>query len=204
MCRLHDFFSGKVRFIYTSTVTRSHSYYGKNYSYASPTSCSLYFVENCSADISDVCINHVFYADDLCLMAPCATALQELLNICYRYSVEVNLNFNATKSFCVAFTPKHYKLSLPPLFMNISPIMYTDSIKYLGFTFTSNHCDDADILKQIRMLYCRSNRLVIVYYLISAVNQYYLSYVEVFALYSTVHISGQIIRKLLFPRYEWH
>ena len=93
-------------------------------------------------------------------MATCAIALQELLNICYRYSVEVNLNFNSTKSFCVAFTPKHYKLSLPPLFMNSLPIMYTDSIKYLGFTFTSNNCDDADILKQMRMLYCRSNRLV--------------------------------------------
>ena len=37
--------------------------------------------------------------------------------------------------------------------------MYTDSIKYLAFTFTSNNCDDADILKQMRMLYCRSNRL---------------------------------------------
>ena len=93
-------------------------------------------------------------------MAPCAIARQELLNICYRYSVEVNLNFNATKSFCVAFTPKHYKLSLQPLFMNKLPIMYTDSIKYLGFNFTSNNCDDADILKQMRMLYCRSNRLV--------------------------------------------
>ena len=80
--------------------------------------------------ISDVCINHVFYADDLCLMAPCVIALHELL-ICYCYSVEANLNFNATKSFCVAFTPKHYKLSLPPLFMNTLPIMYTDSIKYL-------------------------------------------------------------------------
>ena len=44
--------------------------------------------------------------------------------------------------------------------MNTSPIMYTDSIKYLGFTFTSTNCDDADILKQMRMLYCRSNRLV--------------------------------------------
>ena len=121
---------------------------------------SLLNASRIGCHISDVCINHVFYADDLCLMAPCAIALQELLNICYRYSVEVNLNFNATMSFCVAFTPKHYKLSLPPLFMNISPIMYTDSIKYLGFTFTSNHCDDADILKQMRMLYCRSNRLV--------------------------------------------
>ena len=44
--------------------------------------------------------------------------------------------------------------------MNSLPIMYTDSIKYLGFTLTSNNCDDADILKQRRMLYCRSNRLV--------------------------------------------
>ena len=44
--------------------------------------------------------------------------------------------------------------------MNSLPIMYTNSIKYLGYTFTSNNCDDADILKEIRMLYCRSNRLV--------------------------------------------
>ena len=44
--------------------------------------------------------------------------------------------------------------------MNTSPIMYTASFKYLGFTFTSNNCDDADILKQMRLLYCRSNHLV--------------------------------------------
>ena len=43
--------------------------------------------------------------------------------------------------------------------MNSLPIMYTDSIKYLGFPFTSNNCDGADILKQMRTLYCRSNRL---------------------------------------------
>ena len=39
-CTLHDFVSGKVRFIYTSTVTRSYSCYGKNYAYASRTSYS--------------------------------------------------------------------------------------------------------------------------------------------------------------------
>ena len=44
--------------------------------------------------------------------------------------------------------------------MNSLPILYADSIKYLGFIFTSNNCDDSDILKQMRMLYCRSNRLV--------------------------------------------
>ena len=32
-------------------------------------------------------------------MAPCAIALQELINVCYQYSNEIDLNFNATKSF---------------------------------------------------------------------------------------------------------
>ena len=65
-------------------------------------------------------------------------------------------NTYSTKSFCVAFTPKHYILSLSSLFMNSLPILYyTDSIKYLGFIFTNNNCDDTEM----RMLYCRSNRL---------------------------------------------
>ena len=50
--------------------------------------------------IDNVCVNIVFYADDLCLMAPCAIALQEVLNICHSYSIIVDFNFNAKKSFC--------------------------------------------------------------------------------------------------------
>ena len=110
--------------------------------------------------ISDVCINHVFYADDLCLMAPCAIALQELINICCLYSIEIDLNFNGTKSYCMIFTPRNYKRFIPPLYLNKLPVLYTDTIKYLGYTFSSNNCDDNDMLKQMRMLYCRSNRLV--------------------------------------------
>ena len=54
----------------------------------------------------DLCINHVFYADDLnSLIASCVMVLQELISLCYKYSVEIDLNFNATKSYCVAFTP---------------------------------------------------------------------------------------------------
>ena len=36
--------------------------------------------------IEGKCINHVFYADDLCLMAPCAIILQELINMCFKYN----------------------------------------------------------------------------------------------------------------------
>ena len=49
--------------------------------------------------IDNVCVNDVFYADDLCLMAPCAIALQKLIHICHSYSIIVDLNFNAKKLF---------------------------------------------------------------------------------------------------------
>ena len=87
-------------------------------------------------------------------------SLQELINVFYQYSNEIDLNFNVPKSFCVTFTPKHYKLLLPSLFMNSLPILYAESVEYLGFIFTSNNCDDSDILRQMTMFYCRSNRLV--------------------------------------------
>ena len=112
--------------------------------------------------LNNVCINH-----DLCLMAPCAIALQELLNICHRYSITADLNFNAMKSFCVAFTPKSFKLSFLKLYINTAPIPYTDSLRYLEFIFTSNHRGGSDMLQQMRMLYARSNRLVRVFYFCS-------------------------------------
>ena len=108
--------------------------------------------------LDKVCFNHVFYADDLCLMAPCAIALQELLNICHSYNITVDAKFNALKSFCVAFTPKLFKRRFPELNINAALIPYTFSI-YLGFTFTNSHKDDNDMLRQMRMLYARSNRL---------------------------------------------
>ena len=110
--------------------------------------------------LNNVCFNHVFFADDLCLMAPCAIALQELLNICHKYSIIADSNMNGLKSFCGVFTPKSFKLSFPKLHINTAFILYTDSLKYLGFIFTSSDTDDNGVLQQMRMLYARSNRLV--------------------------------------------
>ena len=51
--------------------------------------------------IDDLCIDHVFYADDLCLRTPYAIALQELINllVCYDYSSGIDMNFNALTYF---------------------------------------------------------------------------------------------------------
>ena len=38
--------------------------------------------------IDNMCMNNVMYTDDICLMAPSPAALQELIDICYDFSVE--------------------------------------------------------------------------------------------------------------------
>ena len=43
--------------------------------------------------------------------------------------------------------------------MNTEKLEYADSIKYLAFTFSSDKKDDNDMLRQIRILYTKSNRL---------------------------------------------
>ena len=69
----------------------------------------------CSID--NLCMNYVMYADDICLMAPSPAAFQELINICYDFSVRNDLSFKPSKSYCMAFKPKSYKLSCPLLYM---------------------------------------------------------------------------------------
>ena len=45
------------------------------------------------------------YADDICLMAPSPAALEELINICYDFSVRNDLSVNSSKSYCMVFNP---------------------------------------------------------------------------------------------------
>ena len=44
--------------------------------------------------IYNICMNHVMYADDICLMAPSPASLQELIDICYDFSIQNDLSFN--------------------------------------------------------------------------------------------------------------
>ena len=72
------------------------------------------------------------YVDDICLMAPSPAALQELIDICYDFSVQNDLSFNSSKSYCMVFKPKSYKLSCLRLYMDNHLLKYTDDIEYLG------------------------------------------------------------------------
>ena len=64
----------------------------------------------------------------------------------------------------MVFKPKSYKLSCPRLYMDNQLLKHTDDIKYLGFTFSSDQKDDKDLLRQLRLLYTKSNRLLRLFY----------------------------------------
>ena len=104
----------------------------------------------------DLCVNHVMYAVDICLMVPSPAALQKQINICYNFNVRNNLSFKSYVSFCMIITPR----LCPTFYMNTEKLDYTDSTNYLSFTFSSDKKDDNDMLRQKKILYTKSNRLL--------------------------------------------
>lgn len=98
-----------------------------------------------------------FYADDLCLIAPTAIALQKLIDICSNYGIQHDIVYNPSKSVCMVFKPNGYKLHCPPVRLNNECIEYASSVRYLGVTICSTLCDNEELLKQMRGLYARTN-----------------------------------------------
>ena len=81
----------------------------------SPRLFSLYIDElsdrlsksNVGCFIDGTCMNHFFYADDICILAPSAISLQELINICAPYGEEHDILYNPLKckSKCMIIKP---------------------------------------------------------------------------------------------------
>ena len=85
------------------------------------------------------------YADDICLMVPSPSCSFTESNK-YLFSIQNNLSFNSTKSVCMVFKPRLYNLLCPTFYMNTEMLDYTDNIKYLCFTFSSDKKDDNMLL----------------------------------------------------------
>ena len=105
-------------------------------------------------------MNHVYYADDLCLLSPSAYGLQNLLDICVDYGLDHDIIFNPNKSVCMVFKPDKFKLYCPRVKIDQAELHYVDSVKYLGYMFNAICSDDDDMLRQMRSLYCRSNTIL--------------------------------------------
>ena len=122
--------------------------------------CYLLLNANIGCHIENTFINHIIYADDVCLFAPTLCSLQKLLNICEKIGFSNCINFNPSKSMYVVFNPKKRHYFIPSMIFKSTVLLPKCDVKYLGFILKDNLCDKAAISEELRTLYIRANMIL--------------------------------------------
>ena len=81
--------------------------------------------------IGDIFVASIVYADDICLLAPCRSVLQTLLDECEKYGIQWCLTYNPSKSKIMLFG-KH--CTFTALKMYGKDLESVEQCKYLGVT----------------------------------------------------------------------
>ena len=116
---------------------------------------------NAGCHFNGYSMNHLFYADDSCLLAPSPAGLQSLVDICVDYSIGNTLIYNKTKSKCMCFKPsKRKNLYLPNIWLNDKILEYVETFKYLGVFISNSSKDLDDMLRHRGYIYSRGNFLI--------------------------------------------
>ena len=104
-------------------------------------------------------INHLCYADDLCLISLSSSGMQHLLNICKEYGFTHKLLYNGSKSFVLCFKKNTLKVSFQSFYLDQMEIPTVDQCRYLGITISTNN-SDVHLKRQMRKLYANVNLLL--------------------------------------------
>ena len=96
-------------------------------------------------------INHMLYADDLCIVSLSSAGLQKLLSICDVYCASHSITFNVKKSVCMFFkctVNKHCDNST--VFLSGNQIDFVQEVKYLGVLLNPSMKTSIDVSRQTR------------------------------------------------------
>lgn len=108
--------------------------------------------------VYDQYIGCILYADDVILISPSVTGLQEMLDICLETASALNLNFNASKCHCIVFGKSSVSVSrITPMCLGASNIEWCTSIQYLGVYIVAGKCVSVDINPVKRAFYAACN-----------------------------------------------
>ena len=84
-----------------------------------------------------------------------------MLNLCYEFSQFNGIIFNFIKSQCMVFKLNRFKLYCPVVYLNGNILLIMLKKKeYLGYMFTNDKQDDVEMLRQFRLLYFLSNKIL--------------------------------------------
>ena len=114
---------------------------------------------NIRADIGSVLVNHLCYADDICLISLSSAGMQQLLNMYDTYAKKYDLLYNGTKSYSLCFKTKCSIFNKPVFTLNHLNIPTVDQSKYLGIIISENNCAP-DLKRQMSKLYDNVNMII--------------------------------------------
>ena len=105
-------------------------------------------------------LNHLIFADDICVFCPSVRWLQRILDVCQTYAESHGIVFNCNKTVSMTFKAKSAKsIATPLLKLGGQYVKSVDQYKYLGIVLDTELSDDKDIQRQLRYQYCAANKL---------------------------------------------
>jgi len=110
--------------------------------------------------IGEVLLNHLMFADDICVFCPSVRWLQRILDVCQTYAESHGIIFNCNKTVCMTIKAKRAKSTATPILkLDGQYVRCVDQYKYLGILLDTELSDDKDIQRQLRYQYCAANEL---------------------------------------------
>ena len=97
-------------------------------------------VQNCGSGcfVNWVCCGIILYADDILLLSPSVTSLQELLRVCEVELQWLDMQINVRKSVCMRIGPRFNATCRSLYTVDGNELRWSDSIRYLGVYLTSS------------------------------------------------------------------
>jgi len=110
--------------------------------------------------IGEVLLNHLMFADDICVFCPSVRWLQRIQDMCQAYAESHGVIFNCNKTVCMTFKAKSARSTATPVLkLGGQYVNFVDRYKYLGILLDTELSDDKDIQRQLRYQYCAANKL---------------------------------------------
>jgi len=108
--------------------------------------------------IGDHYVGALSYADDLTLIAPTRSAMQQMLGVCEHFAAEYDVLFNGSKSVSLVINSRLGE-NAPSLTLNGQPIPRLDNAVHLGHHIGKNS-HSMNVQKAIGDINCRVNSLL--------------------------------------------
>ena len=97
--------------------------------------------------VGNIFVGALGYADDICLLAPSRTAINNMLQICEKYGLDFKVEFNSSKSHVTICTKNVTPLLYAPLVMNGRNISKKQSVIHLDIPIGNTQCNRSIINK---------------------------------------------------------